>query len=559
MFDIKSIRDGGKRYFSGVLFWVGAAGMLLLFCASCQSDREPAADDAVTGISPNQLKSHVRFLAHDLLGGRGTGDVGFELGREYVAAQYERIGLSPSIGNSYFQEVPLLEAEADVGSSLRVGRTAIREPDAHFMPDWGKADSFSGEGIFIGYGLATHGRNDYGDVDVKGKAVFMLAGAPPEWLKDRVRARAAAAKTEIALRKGAAVVIEINPPSPEERTPLERRKRPFRHVFALADGTTPRIRPHVRIESWAAGRLLSEWGVDALHIVEIATADSWKPQSVGSVELIRRHSVKSVLTWNIIGVIEGSSPELKDEAVVFTAHLDHLGITVPDADGDSICNGAHDNALGVAKLLGAAEAMVRLHPSRSVVFAVLGAEEKGLLGSWHYVRHPVYPIERTVANINQDGGREGVVTDDVILNAADVSQLEDICREVMRDHGVGVMDFDRAASSPVGFSSDHYPFLLAGIPAVDLKPGHTVQGDMEVGLADRLKYYRIWRHKPADNFDAESFTMESAAEMAKRSVWIAWYLTQAQEQPEIDRNNMMWRSRQRPEHPFYFGKDQGFD
>jgi len=558
MADIKSKRNDGRRRAYRGCFSVGAVMMILFFCVSCRSDgRKDAVEDAVREISPRLLKSHVRFLAHDLLGGRGTGDIGFELGREYVAAQFERIGLSFSTEDSYYQEVPLLEAEADTGSRLRIGRITIREPDAHFMPDWNQQGSFSGEAVFVGYGLATHGRNDYGDLDVKDRAVFMLAGAPPEWLKDRERARAAAAKTEIALRKGAAVVIEMHPPSPTTQAMQERRSAPFRHVFALADGTTPRLRPHVRIEDRASARLFSEWGFEGLR--DGGIADTWKPRSVGSVEIIRKHAVKSVLTWNIIGVIEGSDPELKEESVVFTAHLDHLGITAPDADGDSICNGAHDNALGVAKLLGAAEAMVRLHPSRSVVFAVLGAEEKGLLGSWHYVRHPVYPIERTVANINQDGGREGIATEDVILNAVDVSQLEDVCLEVMRNHGVGVMEFDRAASSPVGFSSDHFPFLLAGIPAVDLKPGHTIQGDWEIGLADRLKYYRIWRHKPADNFDAKTFTMESAAEMAKRSVWIAWHLTQAAERPGMKRDNMMWRSRHRPEHPYYFGKSREFD
>ena len=223
----------------------------------------------------------------------------------------------------------------------------------------------------------------------------------------------------------------------------------------------------------------------------------------------------------MIGVVPGADPLRRDESIVFTAHLDHVGIGPPDSRGDSINNGAHDNALGTAKLMASAEAMVRLRPRRSIVFAAVGAEERGLLGSWHYVRNPEFPIEGMVANINQDGGREGVATEDVIDNAADLSDLRHIIRDVMAEAGVGVMERDRALTSLVGFSSDHYPFLLAGVPAIDLKPGHTVDGDWQIGLADRLRYYDEWRHRPADNFDERTFTMESTDGQTSRAAGLA--------------------------------------
>ena len=169
------------------------------------------------------------------------------------------------------------------------------------------------------------------------------------------------------------------------------------------------------------------------------------------------------------------------------------------------------------------------------------------------------PIEKTVANINQDGGREGVIAEDIIANAVDISDMYQIVRDVMGKRGVSVMDRDRALRTLVGFSSDHYPFLLAGVPAIDLKPGHTVEGDWEIGLRDRQRYMYEWRHKPADNFDPDLFTMESVAEMAKRAVWLAWHISEMDGRPELKADHAMWRVRGRPEQPYCFGPERAFD
>nr|MBA2301410.1 M28 family peptidase [Acidobacteriota bacterium] len=455
----------------------------------------PAADEArlrqaLEVITPALPKAHVRFLSHDLLRGRDTGDVGFEIAREYVVGQFARIGLQPITGPSYLQEFDLLEAGADRGSELTVGATRLAKPDARFTPAWltGRA-TWEGAGVFVGYGLATHGRDDYAGADVRGKAVFLLNGLPDNWSADRERARAAAARVEIARRKGAAVVVEL---TPHDRMPAgaSAGTEPPRRVVVMADGSRPRLRVDAAVSGPAATALLDAW--------KWVAADGTTARDVGTVRLVRAHDIKRLKSWNVVGIIPGSDPARRNESVVFSSHLDHIGIVPPDANGDTICNGAHDNAIGTSQMLASAEALVRMRPPRTIVFAAVGAEERGLLGSWHYVRNPVMPIETTVANINLDGGREGTITDDVIDNAADLSDMARIVRQVMGAQGIGVTQ-DRSPAALVGFSSDHFSFLLAGIPTIDLKPGYSVNGDPQRGWTERMHYYETQRHKPADN------------------------------------------------------------
>jgi hypothetical protein len=534
-------------------FWIArvtaAFGVAALLAAACGTRSN--TDDltrALDVITPAVPKSHVRFLSHDLLRGRDTGDVGYELAKEYVASQFERIGLEPVNGESFLQPVPLLEGGRDLGSSLAIGSVTLTEPEARFTPSWQNGDAvWEGEAVYVGYGLSTHGRNDYAGADVTGKAVLLLTGTPPDWNADRDRARAAAARTEAARRKGAAIVVELAPPASQARQPPA-----VRRVYVLKDGSAPRVRADASVSGSGTGRLLAALGVNPSSADQ--QAQSARP--VGKIRLARRHEIKEVQSWNVVGIIRGADPGRREESIIFSAHLDHVGITEPDQHGDTICNGAHDNAMGTAKLLAAAEAMVRLRPRRSIVFAAVGAEERGLLGSWHYVRNAVLPIERAVANINQDGGREGLATDDVIDNAADLSDMAQIVREVMTPLGVGVIN-DRSPAAVVGFSSDHYSFLLAGVPAVDLKPGYTVKGDPEVGWRERSVYYDTVRHRPADNFN-EAWTFESGAEMARRAVRLVWHLANMDGMPRMKSDHPIARERGRPQEPFYFGPKATF-
>jgi hypothetical protein len=551
---------------------LGSLVVLALAATGCQRAPTPDAnqrmDDALVNVTPSLMKAHVKFLSDDVLRGRDTGDVGFEIAREYVVAQFQRIGLEPPDGTSYLQPFDLVEVGADLGSQLKTGTVSLKEPETRFTPVWvGGGSQWEGDSVFVGYGLTTNGRDDYAGVDVKGKAVWLLAGSPPGWAEERDKARAAAAKVEVPLRKGAAIVIELTLPAATKTeavaTASQKPNPPppvslWRHEYALADGTTGHTRPQAVVGPAGTAKILSAWGLDPQTVRQTADAGSGRPHEVGQVRLVRRHETRLVRCWNIIGIVRGSDAGRRDESVVFVSHLDHMGIGAPDASGDTIYNGAHDNAIGVARLLGAAEAMARLKPRRSIVFAVVAAEERGMLGSWYYVRHAVLPIEKTVAAINQDGGREGIAPDDVIANCADLSDLGPIIGEVMKQHGVGLLATDRAARDHVGFSSDHYSFLLAGVPAIDFKDGYTIKGDVERAVQERLTYFKTLRHRQADNFDAKLFTLESAAEMTKRSVWLAWYLANMEGMPSLKTDNVFWRPRRAPERSDYFGPNVKF-
>lgn len=501
--------------------------------------------EALAVVTPNLTKSHVRFLSHDLLRGRGTGDVGFELAAQYVVAQFQRIGLEPGLPSSYLQPFNVRMAIEDRGSELRAGNRVFRAPAVAFTPalEKGGEDSWEVEAVYLGYGLFSEGRDDYGDADVTGRAAVMLSGTPPDWPMDRGAQRAAAAKVEMALRRGAAVVIQIADGSElSTAAPADTNATRNAGPFAPDDGTVTSIRAAATVGSEASRSLMQQWGI---------TRPAAPAGSIGRIRLVRRHETRTVTSWNVIGVLRGTDPALSEEAIVLSAHLDHVGVCTPDAMGDDICNGTHDNALGIAKLLAVAEAMVRLRPRRSVVFAAMGAEEGGLIGSWYYVRHPVVPIERTVANINMDGGRTGSRTDDVIPNAADFSDMADIVAEVMGELGVS-LTHGASSAELVGLSSDHRSFLMAGVPAVDLKPGYSVGGDRELGYRERIHYMNTWRHRPADEFD-ESFSFESAAEMARRAVHLTWHLADMEGTPQMDPDQPMARPRLSPEQPFYFG------
>jgi hypothetical protein len=347
----------------------------------------------------------------------------------------------------------------------------------------------------------------------------------------------------MALRRGAAVVIQVAA-GIERSTPAPLDTNPTRNAgpFAPDDGTVTSIRAAAIAGPEASRSLMRQWGI--MRPAEPAG-------SVGRIRLVRRHDTRTVTSWNVIGVVRGNDSALRDEAVVLSAHLDHVGVCTPDATGDDICNGTHDNALGIAKLLAAAEAVVRLRPRRSVVFAAMGAEEGGLIGSWYYVRHPVVPIEKTVANINMDGGRTSSRTDDVIPNAADFSDMAGIVAKVMGQLGVS-LTHGASSAELVGLSSDHRSFLMAGVPAVDLKPGYSVGGDRELGYRERMHYMDTWRHRPADEF-SESFSFESAAEMARRAVHLTWHLANMDGMPQLDPDQPMARPRMSPKNPFYFG------
>lgn len=547
------------------------AALLATSCAVPSSDRPTAGsteleaelETALALIEPDMIRGHLQFLSDDLLRGRDTGDVGYELATRYVAAQFARIGLQPIDGASYLQPVELLEAGEDHGSRLEVSGLRFGNADAVFMPDWtGDRPEITGPGVFVGYGLPVEGRDDYGELDVEGAVVFVLSGSPAGWTEDPDRFHYTRLQAEIAYRRGAAAVVQIptTANTAQAQAGFERRLASPRPVRALADGTAASFRAEVTLGPAAAERLWEAWGLtrdEAIELSEAGTAARTVGGTAGPVTLVRDREVRPGRSWNVMGVLPGSDPAVADEIVLMTSHLDHVGIGEPDEDGDAIYNGAHDNAVGVAKTLAAAEALATLSPRRSIGFLALGAEEGGLLGSWHYVRNSVVPIDNTVAAINQDGGLAAAPpTDDVVAFGDQMSaDLRQALAQAAEDNG---MRYVVEQTDPFGpsqmllFRSDHYSFLLAGVPALSPMPGFTIAGDPEAGREQWRDYLARINHRQRDNYDP-AWKLESPVNMATLAARLAWDLANAAGMPAMDADAPMSRARRSPEQPWFLG------
>lgn len=499
--------------------------------ASRAADRQAERERALEVIQPRLVRSHVQFLSHDLLEGRDTGHQGYEIAREYVASQFVRMGASPLPDGTHLQAFEVLVGGEDRGSRLTVGEITIEPPDAAFMPDWtARLPVVSGEGLYVGQGLVADGRDDYAGADVRDKVVFMLPGVPADWVEHPTRSLLGRTKIKVALDRGARAVVMLQPGSTAPPGPA----RPM----ALADGSTPSPRAAVTLGGEASARLLSAWQIEPQRAEALAAAGA-PPRALGPVVLSRARNVSCLWSWNVVGIVRGTDPRLREEAIVFTSHLDHVGVGEPDESGDRIFNGTHDNALGTAKMLAAAEAMVEAPGRRTAIFLAVGAEERGLLGSWYYVKNPVIPIERTVAALNHDGGLEGPPADDLYAFGLEFSTLDRFLDPAAAATGMTVSrDYRQpfSASQALLFRSDQYSFLVAGVPGVYLMDGFTIGGDPERGRVQWDYYLTNVNHKQRDNFDP-TWTFESPVRMAAMSVRAAWLIGDADEPPVMKPND----------------------
>ena len=522
---------------------IGAA-LALTSLAGCGPEpaRSPTDDslsEALDLVTPDAVRTLVDRLSHDSLRGRDTDDVGFEMARDYVASEYRRIGLEPIQGDSYLQPFELLEVVSDEGSTLRVAGTTFRHPDVIVTPDWlGRTPTLVADGVLVGHGLVT-GEMDPSGTPLAGTVAFVLAGTPDGRGEEPDIAMRERAEVELALRAGALAVVELNPALSDAAWAA--RTAPRRPVRVLADGTSPSPRPTVRVGPEASRRLL----------------EGWQPEARRPVVIEARHEIRRVQSWNVLGVLTGTDPARAEESVVFTAHLDHVGIGGPDATGDSIYNGAHDNALGVAKVLVAAEALARTRGElpRSVLFLATGAEESGLLGAWHYVKNPALPLTGVAAAINHDGGLVNVKTDDVFTWGPEFSTVEEDVAWAATETGLRPSRDQRPPFGPSAgllYRSDHYPFLISGVPVVYLMPGFTIAGDSTRGREAWQDYLATVHHRQADNFDATA-SYESPAALTALTVRLAWRLARADGLPTTHAGAPIARVRGTPS-GFFFGE-----
>jgi Zn-dependent M28 family amino/carboxypeptidase len=463
--------------------------------AALPSPLEPA----LSAIDTNDLFRHTRVLASDEFEGRAPGSAGEDKAVRYLADEFRRLGLEP--GNpdgSWFQPVPLVGIQSTVKATLTRPRTGGGEAateDWQFPQDyvaWSprmreQVALRDSELVFVGYGVVApeYQWDDFKDVDVRGKTLVMLVNDPPipdparpgELDPTQFRGRAMTYygrwtyKFEIAAAKGAAAALVIHETGPAGYPYFVVVNSWGRENFDLAtpDGNTNKVALAGWLSLDRARALVAAGGQDFDTLKRAALRRDFRPVPLGaSVSFDIANRLREVPSRNVVARLPGAHPERRNEVVVYSSHWDHLGRD-ERLDGDRIFNGALDNATGVAALLELAEAFVRAprRPDRTVLFLAVTAEEQGLLGAKHYAEHPLYPLERTLANLNLDGANVAGRQRDIGVVGAGLNTLEDLLATAATSQDRVV----RPEAEPEKggyYRSDHFEFAKVGVPALYL-------------------------------------------------------------------------------------------
>lgn len=455
-----------------------------------------SANSSAAEVQPDKqrLKAHIAFLADDLLEGRETGSRGYDIAARYVAAQFAQHGVAPkgdSAGNGYYQPVPLRSTilAASDPPVFEIRGKGATEP-LKYLDDFTINSSHAEDAsevtaplVYAGYGIVAprFGVDDYAGLDVKGKIVVILSGYPQGMPNDEgAHFAGGEVKRRAAAERGAVGIISLQTPKSEKvfAFAFARQYSTIASMIWLeADGSpardTPNLKHRAGLSLPASQKLLSTTGARLEDLIAAADARQ-KPARLDfgvSVHMSRKSQRTALSSANVVGLVEGSDPLLKSEYVVFTAHLDHLGIA-KGKPGDSIYNGAMDNASGVAVLIESARLLAQqaAKPKRSVLFIALTGEEKGLLGADYFARNPTVPRGSIVANVNLDMPVLTYDFADIIAYGAEHSSMGKVVDQAIAKLGL-TQTPDPAPEQLVFVRADHYMFVREGIPGVSLWPG----------------------------------------------------------------------------------------
>ena len=503
--------------------------LLTVAAFAARAGDQPAANS----VRADAIRGHVEFLAADLLEGRAAATRGYDIAAAYVAAQFRQAGLAPA-GDSetFLQAVPLLEATAVLpGSSAKLVRddeTYSFEYGTHYLPS---ADFLSASStltaplVFAGYGVDAPelGYTDFENVDLKGRIVVILSGAPAKFPNSqRAYYSWSERKWASLVERGAVGAITVASSVDEKRTPWERMVAMSwtpQMRWLDADGKPQRAFPELklrfRFNHEAAARLFVDASAGFTEIM--AAADAGEPQGFGlpgMLTLSATTGLRRTESANVLGLLPGSDPNLKNEIIVVTAHLDHLG-RGSAVNGDSIYNGAQDNAVGIAVLLEMARALhvSNTRPKRSILFATVTAEEKGLLGSDYFAQHPRADGRRIVANLNIDMPMTFVPVRDFVAIGAEHSNLGALARGATAAQGYRLSP-DPAPEEVSFIRSDQFSFIRQGIPALVLKSGSQAR-DPAVDVTMLQRQFRESNyHQPSDDLSLP-LDYATAADLAR--------------------------------------------
>ena len=494
----------------------------LIFTLNCygQSDSEPKSSDSV--INEADLSRHIQTLASDEFEGRAPSTKGEEKTIQYLQTEFEKLGLQPGNGESFFQEVPMVKITPSPDKELKVWGTGRGASLRHYedyvavtrrVVEEVKIEN--SELVFAGYGIVApeYNWNDYEGLDVAGKTVVVMVNDPGYAARDSSLFTGLAMtyygrwtyKYEEAARQGAAGVLVIHETGPAG------------YPWAVVQGgwTGPqfnmeaadKIFSRCAMEGWITGSaargLFGQAGMDYDELTAAAAKPGFKAQSFGlAYSLTIKNDFEKSVSNNVLALYPGT--DRKDEYIIYTAHWDHFGVKV-GAEGDGIYNGARDNATGTAALIEIAKAFAsqETKPRRSILFLAVTAEEQGLIGSAYYAANPIYPLNKTVAALNMDALNIFGKMKDITVIGLGNSELDDYVNEIARKQGRYVRP-DPEPNKGGFFRSDHFSFAKQGVPSLYTKMGidHVEKSKEEI-LAESRHWTSVYYHKPDDEYDPD--------------------------------------------------------
>jgi Zn-dependent M28 family amino/carboxypeptidase len=510
----------------------------------------PAEKAAARQIRPETIRGHVRFLANDLLEGRGPASRGDRLAEEYVAAQMEAVGLEPAApGGGWFQPFDIIGITSQAPPTVRFSR-GDQAVDLRYRDDYvafsgvqsPDASTRSGEVVFVGYGIVApeYQWDDYKGADLKGKVLLMMNNDPeddPQLFAGKTRLYYGrwTYKYEMAAKMGAAgaIIIHTTPSAGYPWQVVQTSWSGEQFTLPYEGG------PEVPVKAWvtedSARKIARCGGQDLDDLRAAAQKRDFRPVSLGvAADITLKNEVKKSLTGNVIGRRPGRDPVLSKEAVIYTAHHDHLGIKEGANPGqDKIYNGALDNASGVGAMLAIARAMQALPapPRRSVIFAAVAAEEQGLLGSLYLAAHPPIPAGRLAADINIDGVNIWGRTRDITMVGMGKSTLDDWIVELAAMQGRVVVP-DQFPDRGFFYRSDQFSLAKVGVPAAYFDAGTDVIGKPPGwGKEQQEKFEANDYHQPSDELRPD-WDLSGAVEDVQLMFYLGLKVADAPQMPQ---------------------------
>jgi Zn-dependent M28 family amino/carboxypeptidase len=526
------------------------------------ADPPAVPKEAADAITAADLLKHIKVLASDEYEGRAPGSKGEELSVKYIYEQFKALALQPGNPNgTYIQEVPLAGITTAPTASFAVGdkKTELKFPDDYVASSARLQTDIKAENtdvVFVGYGVVApeYGWDDYKDVDVRGKTILMLINDPPlpdpadpTKLDDKMFKGKAMTyygrwtyKYEIAAQKGAAAAVIIHETEPAAYPYSVVMTSWAKENFEI--DAKDKNAGAVQIRSWitldVAKKLLADCGQDFDALKKQTITKDFRPVPLkAKANFALKQTVRPFKSNNVVAKLEGSDPALKDEWILYSAHWDHLG-KHDDLKGDKIFNGAADNASGVGGLIELATAFTKMKPApkRSVLFIATTAEEAGLLGAKFYAENPLYPLQKTLADINMDGLSLWGKTRDIEDISFGNSDLDDMLM-LAASHQTRVMNPNSQPEKGSFYRADNFEFAKAGLPSLYTGAGRDVVGKPEeFGQKKKDEYVAKHYHQPSDEVNPE-WDLSGAAEDLRLLLEVGYQVANGDKFPEWKAGN----------------------